>query len=177
MTLLLTKTRRIARPLTLTWSAARMRKEREVMAVRNLLDTWLISSETGISSAKPQALGFTTYFLTHLGCTSCSLPLSLQPQRYGPFLSLFFLRYVIPNISSPYSHNPPQAITIISDAIICSASAWNFPVAKNADLPGKVTCRTRTRALINHCQLIAQLRIDTYMIFLGAFSLLVVTPA
>jgi hypothetical protein len=32
-----------------------MRKEREFMAVRNLLDTWLISSETGISSAKLEA--------------------------------------------------------------------------------------------------------------------------
>ncbi|KAI0247470.1 hypothetical protein BJV78DRAFT_915230 [Lactifluus subvellereus] len=50
------------------------------------------------------------------------------------------------------------AITIVSNAVICSAAAWNFPIAKNANLP-------------------AQLHVDTYMVFLGAFSLLVVIPS
>ncbi|KAH9978348.1 hypothetical protein BJV74DRAFT_859700 [Russula compacta] len=49
------------------------------------------------------------------------------------------------------------AITIVSSAIICSAAAWNLPISQNADLH-------------------TQLHIDAYMIFLGAFSLLVVLP-
>jgi hypothetical protein len=48
-------------------------------------------------------------------------------------------------------------IVIISNAIVCSAAAWNLPISQNADLH-------------------AQLHIDIYMIFLGAFTLLVVIP-
>ncbi|KAI0299652.1 hypothetical protein B0F90DRAFT_1727493 [Multifurca ochricompacta] len=49
------------------------------------------------------------------------------------------------------------AITIVSNAIICSAAAWNLPIAQSANLP-------------------TQSHVDIYMIFLGAFSLLVVIP-
>ncbi|KAI9430510.1 hypothetical protein H4582DRAFT_2016233, partial [Lactarius indigo] len=49
------------------------------------------------------------------------------------------------------------AITVISDAIICSAAAWNLPIAKNANLH-------------------TQQQVDIYMIFLGALSLLLVIP-
>jgi len=45
-------------------------------------------------------------------------------------------------------------ITIISNAIICSAAAWNLPISQNANLH-------------------TQSHIDSYMIFLGALSLLV----
>lgn len=45
-------------------------------------------------------------------------------------------------------------IAIISNAIICSAAAWNLPISQNADFH-------------------TQSHIDAYMIFLGAFSLLV----
>jgi len=49
------------------------------------------------------------------------------------------------------------AITVTSNAIICSAAAWNLPIAKNANLH-------------------TQQQVDVYMIFLGAFSLLLVIP-
>ncbi|KAN0118674.1 hypothetical protein V8E52_005097 [Russula decolorans] len=48
-------------------------------------------------------------------------------------------------------------IVIVSNAIVCSAAAWNLPISQNAYLH-------------------AQLHIDIYMIFLGAFSLLAVIP-
>jgi hypothetical protein len=49
------------------------------------------------------------------------------------------------------------AITITSNAIICSAAAWNLPLAKNTNLH-------------------TQQQVDVYMIFLGSFSLLFVIP-
>jgi hypothetical protein len=49
------------------------------------------------------------------------------------------------------------AITVISNAIICSAAAWNLPISKSINLH-------------------TQQQVDTYMIFLGAFSLLFVIP-
>lgn len=49
------------------------------------------------------------------------------------------------------------AITVISDAIICSAAAWNLPIAKNTNFH-------------------TQQQVDIYMIFFGAFSLLLVIP-
>jgi len=49
------------------------------------------------------------------------------------------------------------AIIVISNAIICSAAAWNLPIAKNTNLH-------------------TQQQVDVYMIFLGAFSLLFVIP-
>lgn len=50
------------------------------------------------------------------------------------------------------------AIIVTSNAIICSAAAWNLPIAKNTNLH-------------------TQQRVDIYMIILGAFSLLFVIPA
>jgi len=49
------------------------------------------------------------------------------------------------------------AITIVSNAIICSAAAWNLPISQNIPLH-------------THVHIVA------YMIFLGALSLLVVIP-
>jgi hypothetical protein len=49
------------------------------------------------------------------------------------------------------------AITLISNAIICSAAAWNLPIAKNTNLH-------------------TQQQVDIYMIFLGALSLVFVIP-
>ncbi|KAH9954934.1 hypothetical protein BC827DRAFT_1239768 [Russula dissimulans] len=49
------------------------------------------------------------------------------------------------------------AITIISSAIICSAAAWNLPISQSIALH-------------------TQVHIVVYMVFLGAFSLLVVIP-
>jgi len=49
------------------------------------------------------------------------------------------------------------AITIVSNAIICSAAAWNLPISQN------IAPHTHVHIVV-------------YMIFLGAFSLLVVIP-
>jgi len=49
------------------------------------------------------------------------------------------------------------AIIVTSNAIICSAAAWNLPIAKNTNLH-------------------TQQQVDVYMIFLGSLSLVLVIP-
>ncbi len=85
-------------------------------------------------------------------CTSCRPSLSLQPKHHHleiPMAFSFFLhlsRYFLFGMSShqPYparTNAPmlfPQAITVISDAIICSAAAWNLPIAKNTKLHSRM---------------------------------------
>lgn len=89
------------------------------------------------------------------------------PLRYVPLLSN-------PLQLPPYSRIPssPQVIAIISNAIICSAAAWNLPISQNANFHSKGG-RIFFKGHPSPHPLAAQSHIDAYMIFLGAFSLLV----
>jgi hypothetical protein len=41
----------------------------------------------------------------------------------------------------------PQVITIISNAIICSAAAWNLPISQNADLHSTSACNDEKKGV------------------------------
>jgi hypothetical protein len=68
-----------------------------------------------------------------------------------------------------------QVIIIVSNAIICSAAAWNLPISQNTGLHGKMAA-VPDKLHSPLTPIAAQSHIDAYMIFLGAFSLLLVIP-
>jgi hypothetical protein len=62
------------------------------------------------------------------------------------FIFLLYRYYLFGMSSDQLSTKPsylqslslPQVIIIVSNAIICSAAAWNLPISQNADLHGKM---------------------------------------
>ena len=121
-------------------------------------------------------------------CTWCSptfFTAKLRPLGYRhatsfhfllvPPLPLWYVALSSNHYNGPsYSRIPfsPQVIAIISNAIICSAAAWNLPISQNAVFHSKGG-RIDEKGHPSSHPLAAQSHIDAYMIFLGAFSLLV----
>jgi hypothetical protein len=80
--------------------------------------------------------------ITHKDTPSCKIPYSSTPTAITSSVCLLTDPPQCP------SYSPlPQVITIISNAIICSAAAWNLPISQNANLHSTSACNDEKKGI------------------------------